>query len=284
MRALDKEPRPMMKSSRREAMRIFVMGAGHMGSWFVEELCQEHEVAVYDADQSKLKYFYRVKRFQSLDELAGFSPELAINAVSLHRTIEAFEAFLPFLGPDCLIADIASVKQGLPAFYEKAGRRFVSTHPMFGPTFANIRDLSDQNAILIPESDKAGLRFIDQFYRARKLSIFEYGFDEHDRTTAYSLSIPFASSIVFAACMRRLDAPGTTFKKHLATARGVLSEDDLLLAEILFNPYTIPQIEKINAQLSYLTHILKDRDKDELSKYLAKLRANIAISDGEGAE
>ena len=29
-------------------MRIFVMGAGRMGAWLVEELCLDHEVAVYD--------------------------------------------------------------------------------------------------------------------------------------------------------------------------------------------------------------------------------------------
>lgn len=265
-------------------MRIFVLGAGHMGSWFVEELCQEHEVAVFDANQAALKFFYKVKRFERIEEAADFAPELAINAVSLHRTREAFDAMLPHLPAACLISDIASVKQGLPDFYAQAGRPFVSTHPMFGPTFANVRDLSDQNAVLITESDKEGLRFFDSFYRERKLSIYEYSFDEHDRTTAYSLSIPFASSLVFAACMKQLDAPGTTFKRHLATAKGVLSEDDYLLGEILFNPYTITQIERINSQLSYLTHILKGRDHDELRKFLDKLRANISMPVKEGGK
>ncbi|HDJ33316.1 MAG TPA: prephenate dehydrogenase/arogenate dehydrogenase family protein, partial [Bacteroidetes bacterium] len=29
-------------------MKILVAGAGHIGSWFVESLCLDHEVAVYD--------------------------------------------------------------------------------------------------------------------------------------------------------------------------------------------------------------------------------------------
>ncbi len=39
-------------------MKILVLGAGHMGAWLVEELCLDHEVAVYDLDRRKLKYFF----------------------------------------------------------------------------------------------------------------------------------------------------------------------------------------------------------------------------------
>lgn len=36
--------------------------------------------------------------------------------------------------------------------------------------------------------------------------------------------------------MKHQDAPGTTFKRHMKIAKGVLNEDDYLLQEILFNP------------------------------------------------
>ena len=36
--------------------------------------------------------------------------------------------------------------------------------------------------------------------------------------------------------MKHQEAPGTTFKKHMAIAKGLLSEDDYLFQEILFNP------------------------------------------------
>ena len=71
------------------------------------------------------------------------------------------------------------------------------------------------------------------------LNIFEYTFEEHDETVAYSLSIPFVSTFVFAAVMKHQDAPGTTFKRHMKIAKGVLNEDDYLLQEILFNPRTL---------------------------------------------
>ncbi len=256
-------------------MKIFIMGAGHMGAWFVEEFCLEHEVAVYDTDRKKLKYFFNVERLLELNEVKSFNPRLVINAVSLPNTKKAFNDVLPYLSEDCIISDIASVKTGFNELYKNLGKKFVSTHPMFGPTFANVRDLRDENAIIIKESDEKGNELFRNFYKSLNLSVYEYTFEEHDKTTAYSLSTPFASSMVFAACMKKQEAPGTTFRKQLDIAKGVLAEDDHLLAEIMFNPYTLRQIEEINSRLSYLTHIIKAGDYEEMQKFLNKLRSNI---------
>ncbi len=256
-------------------MRILVLGAGHMGAWLVEELCLDHEVAVYDLDRRKLKYFFNVTRFLEPSEVKGFEPELVINAVSIANIHEAFEDFLPYLPEECILSDIASVKTGINELYKTLGKRFVSTHPMFGPTFANIRDLSNENAIIIKESGEEGKAFFRDFYRRIKLNVYEYTFEEHDQTIAYSLSIPFASSMVFAASMKKQEAPGTTFRKHLDIAKGLFSEDDHLLAEIMFNPYTVKQIEEINSRLAYLTHIIRGRDYEEMQKFLNNLRHNI---------
>lgn len=256
-------------------MKIFIIGAGKMGSWLVEELCFDHDVAVFDVNPSHLKHFINVKRFMKLDEVREFNPDLLINCVNLEKTEDVFDQVTPMISEKCMIADIASVKNGLADYYKNSGRTFVSTHPMFGPTFGNVRNLSTENAIIIKESDPEGKKFFYDLFERVKLNIYEYSFEEHDRITAYSLSTPFASSLVFAACMKKIDAPGTTFRKHMEIARGLLSEDDYLVAEILFNPYTLKQIESINQQLSYLTHIIKDRDHDEMVKFLGKLRENI---------
>jgi prephenate dehydrogenase len=256
-------------------MRILTLGAGHMGAWLVEEFCLDHEVAAYDPDRRKLKYLFNVTRFLELREAEAFKPELVINAVSLPNTIKAFRDVLPYVAQDCILSDIASVKTGLYEYYKRAGNRFVSTHPMFGPTFANIRDLREENAIIIKESDEEGKEFFRNFFKSLKLSIYEYTFEEHDKTIAYSLSVPFASSMVFAACMKKQEAPGTTFRKHLDIAKGLLSEDDHLLAEIMFSPHTVKQIEEINSRLAYLTHIIRGMDYEEMQKFLNQLRNNI---------
>ena len=249
-----------------------------MGSWLVESLCLDYDVGVYDLDKQKLKYFFNSHRFMSFDEIRGFSPDMLINAVTLNNTIKVFQEIQPFLKKDCILADITSVKNGLWSYYSQCGMRFISTHPMFGPTFGNIKDLSNENAIIIKESDEEGKQFFREFYKSLKLNIYEYSFDEHDQTIAYSLSIPFSSSLVFAACMKKQEAPGTTFRKHLEVARGLLSEDDYLLSEILFNPYTIEQVKKINAKLDYLIEIIGKRDFSKLKEFFDVLRKNIEMN------
>ena len=256
-------------------MRILILGAGKMGTFFADALSFQHEVGLYDVDPKKLRFVYNTERMTQLDEVKAFEPELLINAATVKYTIEAFKAVMPYIPDNCIISDIASVKTGLPEFYAEVKRPFVSTHPMFGPTFASLSDLSTQNAIIISESDHLGKVFFKDFYNTLRLNTFEYSFKEHDETIAYSLSIPFASTLVFASVMKYQEAPGTTFKRHMDIARGLLSEDDFLLSEILFNPYTPGQVEKIQEELSKLLEIIRNKDSKGMADYLTKVRSNI---------
>ena len=256
-------------------MRILILGAGKMGSFFVDLLSFEHETAVYDVQPQRLRFMYNTLRFSSLEEIRDFRPELVINAVTLKHTLDVFRQVLPLLPDDCILSDIASVKTGMQEFYEACGRRYVSTHPMFGPTFANLGALSSENAIIISEGDYMGRIFFKDLYQRLGLNICEYTFEQHDETVAYSLSIPFVSTFVFAAVMKHQDAPGTTFKRHMAIARGVLGEDDCLLREILFNPRTSGQVSQIRDELKELLDIIDRKDEDRLNAYLQRIRKNI---------
>lgn len=257
-------------------MRILILGAGKMGSFFTDVLSFQHETAVFDTNPHQLRFVYNTYRFTKPEEIKEFEPELVINAVTVKYTIEAFRNILPMLPKNCIISDIASVKTGLKDFYQESGFRFVSSHPMFGPTFASLNNLSSESAIIISESDHLGKTFFKDFYQNLNLNIFEYTFEQHDETIAYSLSIPFVSTFVFAAVMKHQDAPGTTFKKHMAIAKGLLNEDDYLLQEILFNPRTPAQVENIRTELKLLLEIIKNKDAGEMKKYLTKIRKNIS--------
>lgn len=256
-------------------MRILVLGAGKMGSFFLDLLSFEHETAVYEKNPERLRFTYNTLRFTALDEIDEFRPELVINAVTVKYTISAFKEVMPHLPADCIISDISSVKTGLKDFYEHCGHRYVSTHPMFGPTFANLNQLSHENAIIISEGDYMGRIFFKDLYSRLGLNIYEYSFEEHDKTVAYSLSIPFVSTFVFAAVMKHQDAPGTTFKRHMNIAKGVLNEDDFLLQEILFNPYTSEQVEQIRTELKRLLEIIDNKDAESMKEYLTKIRDNV---------
>ena len=256
-------------------MKILVMGAGKMGSFFIDLLSFDHEVAVFEKDPMRMRFTYNCQRFTQLEEVRKFAPELVVNAVTVKYTIPAFKEIIPYLPKDCIITDISSVKTGLKEFYESTGMHYASSHPMFGPTFANLNQLSEENAIIINEGDFIGRPFFKDIYQKLGLNIYEYSFEEHDKTVAYSLSIPFVSTFVFAAVMKHQDAPGTTFKRHMQIAKGVLNEDDYLLQEILFNPYTHDQVSQIRTELKELLEIIDHKDADGMKKYLKKIRDNV---------
>ena len=256
-------------------MKILILGAGKMGSFFIDLLSFDHEVAVFEKDPRRMRFTYNCQRFTDYEEISNFQPQLVINAVTVKYTIPAFDEVLPLLPKECIVSDIASVKTGLKEYYDHCGHPFVSSHPMFGPTFANLNQLSEENAIIISEGDYMGRIFFRDLYQRLGLNIYEYTFDEHDRTVAYSLSIPFVSTFVFAAVMKHQDAPGTTFKRHMRIAKGVLNEDDYLLQEILFNPYTHDQVSQIRMELKELLEIIERKDAGGMKAYLTKIRKNV---------
>lgn len=256
-------------------MKIVILGAGHMGSWLIKELSQTHSLCVYDSDHSRVKNIQKNIVLNKYSEIQDFQPELLINAVSLQHTVEAFESASPYLPENCIISDFASVKGAIPDYYKNSLFRFTSVHPMFGPTFANVDLLKNENVIIIKESDREGIEFFRNFFGNMGLNIYEFSFEQHDEMIAYSLTLPFASSLVFAACMNTTAVPGSTFKKHLEIAKGLLSEDDYLLAEILFNSYSLPQLEKVTSRLEFLKHVIKGKDNEEAIKFFNQLRKNI---------
>lgn len=256
-------------------MKVVVLGFGNMGSWLAKELAKGSEVAVYDIDKEKTKDYSYGKVLSSPKEIKEFEPELLINAVSLQNTLKAFESVIEFLPKGCIICDLTSVKNGLEKFYKDSGFRFVSIHPMFGPTFANVELLQDENTVIIKESDEDGKKFFREVFGRIGLNIYEYTFEEHDQMMAYSLTLPFAATMVFAACVNSKTVPGTTFRKHMKIAKGLLSEENDLLSEILFNPSSLKQIEKVTARLEFLKHVIKGKDSEEARKFFNKLRENI---------
>ncbi len=211
-------------------MKILILGAGKMGSFFCDLLSFDHDVAVYDPDPKRLRFTFNAQRFKELEEVREFDPQLVINASTVKYTLDAFKAVLPYLSKSCIISDIASV---------------------------------------------LGKIFFRDIYSRLHLNIVEYTFKEHDETIAYSLSIPFAATLAFAGVMKHQEAPGTTFKRHMQIARGLMSEDDYLVSEILFNPNTPEQLMKIQSQMAELLDIIKRHDSEAMKAYLARVRQNV---------
>lgn len=258
-------------------MRICLLGAGKMGSWLARELSPEHQISVFDPRPDALAALSSVERLETVEQIASVRPELLLNAADLRSTVSAFELALPHVPASCILSDVASVKGPLGTFYSRQARPFASIHPMFGPTFAQLDDLRGENAVIVRESEGTVKQMWTDFFAKRGVRVFEYSLEEHDEMMAYSLTLPFVSSLVFSSCVTMAAVPGTTFRKHLEAARGLLGEDDFLLSEILFNPNSLAQLERISSRLNFLWHIVKQRDEEEARRYFGGLRSNIEI-------
>jgi prephenate dehydrogenase len=256
-------------------MRIAIVGLGRIGSWLADELSGDHQVTAFDSDPEKKTTSPRYAVAEGLSDLRAVDPELLINAVSLHHSVEAFEEVRPYLSEECIMCDVASVKGKIAGYYRSISFPFASVHPMFGPTHANMGKLSEENGVIIAESCEKGRLFFEGLFARLRIRTFHYTFDEHDRMMAYSLTTPFVASLVFAACVNAKAVPGTNFSRHMNLAKNLLSEDDHLLSEILFNPYSIVELNGITSRLEFLKHIIAARDGKEARLFFDRLRENL---------
>ena len=64
-------------------MKILILGAGKMGSFFSDLLSFNHDVAVMESDSKRMRFVYNVFRFTKMEEVEEFAPELVINCVTL---------------------------------------------------------------------------------------------------------------------------------------------------------------------------------------------------------
>ncbi|MDP4189440.1 MAG: prephenate dehydrogenase/arogenate dehydrogenase family protein, partial [Bacteroidota bacterium] len=59
-------------------------------------------------------------------------------------------------------------------------------------------------------------------------------------------------------------------------AKGLMSENNYLLSEILQSPYALEQVEKISKKLSYLIELIKNKDTKGMHDFFKMLRENIS--------
>lgn len=55
-------------------MKILIIGAGKMGSFFCDLLSFDHRVAVLDTNPQRLRFTFNVERFTSPEQVQEFEP------------------------------------------------------------------------------------------------------------------------------------------------------------------------------------------------------------------
>ncbi|MDX9929205.1 MAG: prephenate dehydrogenase/arogenate dehydrogenase family protein [Bacteroidales bacterium] len=242
--------------------RILIAGTGRMGWWFVRLLRRDFQVAAYDKYPVNLPGPDACACLTDREEIRSFNPDLLLNCVGIDSTVNAFNELSGYLSDSCVISDIASLKENLHDYYLGSGRRFVSVHPMFGPTFASIDSLKGLNAIIIEESDSEGKLFFRRLFNEAGIRIYETSFSEHDRLMSEALSLPLLATILFASGLTGDIPAGTTYARHAAIAEGMYREEPELLARLLLNRFSLEKIATLSEVLNRLRRLIEEKDPE----------------------
>ena len=230
--------------------RILIAGYGKMGSWLCTLLGKRYKCAVYEIDNDVRNQNPNVIFIDSANQISDFKPEILINCVNLKNTITVFRELSQYLPEECILSDITSVKNDLQEYYKKSNHRFVSVHPMFGPTFTDMSRPVGRTAYIISESDNLAKNFFNQIFIGEGIKTVECTFDEHDMLMSKLLSLPVLQAILFAGTGAIEPDRGTTYEKYHDLTRMVLGENQGLLNSILANPYTVNVISEMIETLS----------------------------------
>lgn len=213
-------------------MRFAIVGVGKIGSWLAQTLAAVHEVTVFDCAANRYLALKQVTPVATLDALRQAQPDCVLCATPLHTTAEVLHQLDSLLPRSVVFGDVASLKKQARLFYNQSGRRFVSFHPMFGPTFADMQSLTGEEAVIINESDLEFATCIDSFFTEQGIKTRRLSFREHDRLMMSSLLTPYLSSLLLIELLADISAPGTTLARQREVARGVFSHPTEYLAEI----------------------------------------------------
>ena len=55
-------------------MRILIIGAGKMGTFFSDLLCFKHTVGIFDTDPQRLRFTFNTQRMTDPEEIRTFNP------------------------------------------------------------------------------------------------------------------------------------------------------------------------------------------------------------------
>ena len=251
-------------------------GAGKMGKWFSSYFSKNgFEVSIFDTspDSKKISDEIGARHCRDVSDAISGS-EFILVSVPLQKTTACLDEIIPLLKGNQVILDISSVKQKIFRKLRKSKKKFVSFHPLFGPSGTS---LSNQEIVFIRGSSSSHSKTLKELFSRDGAKISEMSAKEHDELMSIIQQLPILLNLVFAEALSEnasvLSHSAPTFNSQLELCRRVLSEDSCFYAfmqtENRFGKKTIKKIGKIISKYNLL---LKNNDSKEMAKRFSELR------------
>jgi prephenate dehydrogenase len=218
---------------------VGIVGYGHFGTFL-------HELTSRFFPELKLKAYSRRaevdgEKFFSLEDVSRCDVVILCGAIAEYE--DQLKAVIKYALAETIIVDIATVKKHTSELLRTycEGRRFLSTHPMFGP-----ESYKKHNG------DISGFRIVitdyvlqnDQYQRLKNVFatlgflIIEMTADEHDKRLAETLFLThYVGQSILKAGFNRTSIDTLSFQFLMDAVESVKDDKALFQDVYRFNPY-----------------------------------------------
>ena len=136
---------------------------------------------------------------------AAARADVVVISVPIQVTEEVIRQVGPHVGPEGLLMDVTSIKQGpVQAMLQSTSAEVLGTHPMFGP---NVHSLQGQRVVLCEGRGETWSQWVRRMFHAAGLVIAEVQPEEHDRAMAVVQVLNHFQTEVFGLALSRCGMP-----------------------------------------------------------------------------
>ncbi|MEM2099596.1 MAG: prephenate dehydrogenase/arogenate dehydrogenase family protein [Candidatus Bathyarchaeia archaeon] len=275
-------------------MKIAVLGAGKMGTWFTKFFLEEgHSVVIADRNKeklSKLKTELAVETADFADAVKGADSVLICVAIS------AFEDVVKLIAPSIrqgqIIMDICSVKVVPVKVMHKHIKQglILGTHPVFGPGSKGIKNKAFVLTPTNPKEEKFAAE-LKKWLEQRKAHVFVMSPEKHDELMSAVLGLPhFLGLVACDVLLEREDyaetkkVAGTTYRLLFTLAEVTALENPELFTSLQLG---LPEITKLETHFIEKAHewlrLVQQKDPTAIAQKMAQLKAKLAKANGDYA-
>jgi len=208
---------------------LIVGGKGSMGSYFRRWFTESgYRVRILDKDD-----------WNEADDLCR-DIKLAIISVPIDVTASVIETLCLHLPPDCVLADITSIKEPVMDIMLKAHRGpVIGLHPLFGPTTST---LDKQIVVATPGRNPQAYQWVLDQFSAWGSIILQADAQEHDEMMAIVQALRHFATFAFGRFLyhkqislpRILEFSSPIYRLEMAMVGRLFAQDPSLYAEIIF--------------------------------------------------
>jgi chorismate mutase/prephenate dehydrogenase len=220
----------MARKGIREGARVLLIGGlGSMGQYFHHWFAAAgYQVRILDCED-----------WPNVDRLCQ-DIELAMISVPIEVTVSVVRKIGPHLPPQCVLADITSIKKiPLNAMLEAHPGPVIGLHPLFGPTPST---MDKQIVVVTPGRDVASCQWLIDQFSAWGSIILQVDADEHDKIMSIVQTVRHFATFAFGQFLRRkqvnlprtLEFSSPIYRLELGMVGRLFAQDPSLYAEIIF--------------------------------------------------